>query len=147
MIFTVPGTPEPMRRARVGRGRHYTDSKTVAYKNRIALCARQAGVELLEGPVKMCLVCYWPSIKPDRKRNPRPMDWMEQRPDADNILKVFMDALQGIAFIDDAQVVKPEPVKLRSEQGEEPRVIVGIIKAPKYPSQYNIIELLNAYRN
>ena len=126
MIFTVPGIPEPQRRARVGRGHHYTDAKTVAYKNKIALYARQAGVELLEGPVRMGLICYWPSLKPDRKKNPRKEEWMDRRPDADNILKVYMDALQGIAFKDDGQVVRVEVAKFRTRQGGEPEVKVCI---------------------
>ena len=126
MIFTVPGIPEPMRRARVGRGHHYTDAKTVAYKNKIALYARQAGVELLEGPVRSELACYWRSRKPDLKFALRATEWMDKRPDIDNILKVYLDALQGIAFKDDGQVAKVETRKLRARQGNPPEVVVHI---------------------
>lgn len=128
MIFIVKGIPQPWRRARTGKRGYFTDAKTVEYKNRIALCARQAGVELLEGPVFLSLDCFWSSRKPDLKHNRRGVEWMDKRPDIDNILKVYLDALQGIAFIDDGQVVHTEARKFRAEQGEEPRVDIRIFQ-------------------
>ncbi len=126
MIFTVPGTPQQWRRARTQKGRYFVDAQTLAYKEKIALYARQAGVELLEGPVRMTLVCYWQSRKPDLKKNPRTIEWMDKRPDIDNILKVYLDALQGIAFFDDGQVVNVDARKFRARQGDEARVQVSI---------------------
>lgn len=126
MIFTVPGIPQPWRRVRSKRAQYFTDSKTVDYKNKIALYARQAGVELLEGPVRIIMICYWPSRKPDRKNNPRDIEWMDKRPDIDNIIKVYLDALQGIAFADDGQIVNVEARKFRARQGDKPRVQISI---------------------
>ena len=127
MIFTVPGTPHPWQRARISRsGRMFTDAKTKAYKEKIALYARQAGVELLEGPVRITMICYWPSRKPDLKKNPRDIEWMDKRPDIDNILKVYLDALQGIAFTDDRQIVNVDARKFRARQGDDARVQISI---------------------
>ena len=40
-----------------------------------------------------------------------------KKPDADNILKIIADALNGIAYADDKQVVTAEVQKLYAENG------------------------------
>ena len=47
-------------------------------------------------------------------------------PDADNIAKSVLDALNGSAWADDAQVDELHIYKLRRERGAEPRTVVTI---------------------
>jgi Holliday junction resolvase RusA-like endonuclease len=45
------------------------------------------------------------------------------KPDTDNIAKICLDALNGIAYHDDAQIVELQVSKLYSD---EPRVVVWL---------------------
>lgn len=111
----VPGQPRGKGRprfARVGVGvRTYTDAKTASYENLVRLAASQsmAGRAPLAGPVHVS-VNAWMSV---------PTSWSKRRredalrgvvrpttkPDADNLVKV-LDALNGIVWRDDSQVVQ-----------------------------------------
>ena len=109
--FTVPGEARGKGRPRFGNGRTYTDSKTVEYENLVRACFYTLGdTQIYEGPVKLELevCCQVPKSEP--KYTKRLMvDGMlrpTKRPDVDNIAKIIMDALNGVAYRDDAQVVE-----------------------------------------
>lgn len=107
----IPGQPVAKGRARATRqGRMYTPGKTVEAENLVAVCAmQQIGQPVLLGPITVhvefkCLI---------------PMSWSKKRqaqaeagtlhptgkPDIDNATKLAFDALNGIAWKDDAQIV------------------------------------------
>lgn len=48
------------------------------------------------------------------------------KPDADNIAKSVLDALNGLAWADDAQVHELHVYKLDRERGAEPKTLVNI---------------------
>ena len=88
--FVVPGRIVPWKRAqRSASGHTYTDQTRIAYRCVIQAAARAAGMPLLTGPVSLTLRIY---VSDGR------------RFDADNALKIYMDALNGIAYVDDSQV-------------------------------------------
>lgn len=89
--FTIPGPPVPKERPRFGKGRTYTPKKTTEYALKVRLCALAAGVKRLIGPVAITMEFY----VPDRRRR-----------DRDNLEKAIQDALNGIAWEDDSQVVQ-----------------------------------------
>ena len=91
--ITVPIEPMPARRPRFGRGVTYNDPK---FKAAVGYYARRAmqGREPLTGAVKLDVDFY-------RRRKPTSRNYG----DADNHLKSILDALNGICFVDDAQVV------------------------------------------
>lgn len=91
VAFDVPIRPQPKRRARHGKGRTYSDPRTVAYENAIGLAARahMAGAPV-EGDV--ALWCLFEQTD-------------ARRCDGDNAYKAIADALNGIAYRDDRQVV------------------------------------------
>lgn len=129
-FFVVPGDPEPWRRAR-SRGKvRFTDPRSVAFKAKVALFATRACKVPIEGPVCLRVACYWPARKPDLK-TPRPPEWRDTRPDADNVLKAVADALNGIAYVDDAQVVVATVLKGRTSQGKGARIEVSVMPAPR----------------
>lgn len=120
--FFVPGQP-------VGKGRHrtatrdrfgrqlakprnYTPEKTVAYEALVGLLGGQAmrGRPLITGPVSMTLTIGFEIPKSYSKAKQaaalsgtlRPV----VKPDLSNVLKAAEDGLNGVVWIDDAQVVE-----------------------------------------
>ena len=51
---------------------------------------------------------------------------MVQRPDGDKLTRAVWDALTGIAFVDDSQIVSWSGVKRRAEIGEKPGVHIEV---------------------
>lgn len=108
IAFEIPGEPIGKGRARFVRatGRAFTPAKTHSYEGRIAQAAQQAmaGQEPWTGPVKLeCRAVYLHPQSWSAKKKAS-ADWKTSKPDADNILKCVKDALNKIAFHDDAQV-------------------------------------------
>ena len=131
--FTVRGEPQGKGRPRVVRNgafsRTYTPDKTVAYENLVKVeYQRQCGKAFIkEGYVAMRLTAYYAIPKSASKRRRAQMEagtiMPIKKPDCDNVIKVICDALNGLAYHDDAQVVDARVVKL---YGDTPRVEVEI---------------------
>ncbi len=106
--FTVPGPLGSKGRPRFGRGRTYTDAKTKAAEKVIALYAMAAcGVPpLIAGPVVLSIyqAVEYPASWSKKERAAR--RYVTSRPDADNAIKLVCDALNGVLWVDDAQVAK-----------------------------------------
>ena len=61
-----------------------------------------------------------------RKRDPEGRIWKTSKPDADNITKILLDSLNGIAWDDDCQVCDEQTLKYYAAKGEKPHVEVCI---------------------
>jgi Holliday junction resolvase RusA-like endonuclease len=133
IAFELPGEPVPQPRPRVttrGRFPHaYTPSAhpVKAYRQGIALAAQLAGVRPAGGDVVITIdfVFSRPASHYTKKglssaATPRP------RPDWDNLAKAVCDALLGIAFEDDSQVMRATVSKRYAERGERSRTRVEI---------------------
>ena len=128
--FLVPGVPVAKGRARFsargGVARTYTPAKTVAYEAAVRSEAVRAmfGRPPLEGPLLARLIAYFPPLKSGPKaRRGGPMT---ARPDADNVAKAVLDALNGVVYGDDAQVVSLHVSKARRMEGDEDPVGVFV---------------------
>ena len=108
MRLTLPEPPSANRYWRVYRGHPVTSAEARAYKRRVQLTTR---ARPLEGNV--CVMLHW-----FRGR---------RSGDLDNRLKVALDALRGIAFADDKQVVAI--LAYRHEDKAHPRIEVTIEEA------------------
>lgn len=132
--FTVPGDPRGKGRPRFFRaGAHvgiYPDDKTAAYENLVRMAFRNAfpGHELIMGAtLELGLIVFIriPKSASQRKR----MMMLDGRirpgkkPDCSNILKAVEDGLNGVAYVDDAQIVD---VEIHKWYSTEPRVVVSI---------------------
>ena len=128
--FVIPGEPGVWKRAGTTKGgRRYTERGPAAYKAKVIVLARAAGVRVLNGPVGLDIRAYWPCKGAPRKREPRPECWKATRPDIDNApVKLIMDSLGGVAYVDDAQVVSVVAQKMHAAQGSPPRVVVRVIQ-------------------
>jgi Holliday junction resolvase RusA-like endonuclease len=95
--FTIPGNPLPKARARSGNGRHYTPQCTRNAESWVKLHAKKAGVPCLAGPLRVSLVFA--------RKDAQPCD-------IDNLAKLVLDALHGVAFANDRQIVHLAATKL-----------------------------------
>ena len=64
--------------------------------------------------------------------------WMTKKPDADNIIKCILDALNGLAYHDDSQVVG---VICQKFYAEVPRTVIKVFSA------YDLYDVLNKWYN
>ena len=107
--FTVPGAPVGKGRARITRTGHaYTPEKTAAYEEKVRLCWKtQTGIGFAGGiPLKASIIAYFPIPKSTSKKKAAAMDgtFHTSRPDADNVPKAILDALNGYLYPDDSAV-------------------------------------------
>jgi Holliday junction resolvase RusA-like endonuclease len=131
--FTVWGEPKGKGRPRFAAGmRPYTPDGTRAYEEMIAWeYSRQCGGMLTEhGLVRMTIKAYHGIPKAARRKDRalmasgviRPL----KKPDMDKIAKIYADALNGLAYHDDTQIVVLSCMKFYSD---EPRVDVVLEEA------------------
>ena len=129
--FTVPGEPTGKARPIVTKsGYAFTPQKTVLYENLIKLeFERQCGDAMYPKPtpIELEVFAYYSIPKSTSKKKQKLMRSGKIRPikpcDIDNLIKCVSDALNGIAYDDDSQIVRCYGEKF---YGEEPRIIVGV---------------------
>jgi Holliday junction resolvase RusA-like endonuclease len=149
MKFTVPGEPTGKARPRVGNRpgftQTYTPEKTATYENLVRLEFQHAAnaqgyMPILEGPVRVRIDAYYSVPKSTSRKRWREMlaGWVHptKKPDWDNIGKIVCDALNGIAYRDDSQVVDGRVLK---HFADIPRVEVQIEEVPKYEGLFDHI--------
>lgn len=109
IMFEVPGKPQGKARARTTRYGTYTPEKTVLYENLIKVCYRQVTDYYTEEPLHMTIEAVFEPVKSTSKVRRKKMLEGEikpsKKPDIDNIAKVVLDALNGVAYKDDTQVI------------------------------------------
>lgn len=111
--FFIPGEPRGKQRPRVAvRGQYahaYTPEQTTVYENLVKMMyLQQCAGQYLKGAIKAEIVAYFPIPKSVSKKKRGQMLSGEvkhtKKPDGDNIAKIVLDSLNGIAFDDDSQV-------------------------------------------
>ena len=116
IVFRVDGDPRGKGRPRFRKIGNivspYTDSKTRAYESAIQIAAKNAmgsGIPL-EGPVSVDLYirCSVPVSYPKKRQKAcyENTEMPTKKPDIDNTIKAYLDAMNGIIYKDDIQVVK-----------------------------------------
>jgi crossover junction endodeoxyribonuclease RusA len=104
----LPYPPSANRLWRVRQGFPRLSQEGKQFKHDAAILALAAGVPKFTGPVTMTIVVF------------RPL----RRGDLDNRVKATLDALQGVAYVDDEQVA--ELHAYRREDKARPRIEVTI---------------------
>ncbi len=111
VIFTVPGDPSSWKRARRRGNVYYNDRKMVSEQDGIGWLAAAAmrGRNPYDGPVAIYIKAYFsiPSSWSVWKKNAAKAGLVRPTvpPDYDNIAKQIGDALTGIVWRDDRQIV------------------------------------------
>lgn len=128
--LTVLGEPVAKARPRVARRGSrvwlYTPDKTAHHENRIKDEAAKQGVNFDESPVEVRLLFTKSKPKSASKKALLPA----KRPDLDSYCRLVLDALQGIVFKDDSQVV----VLVAGKQyGDNPRTEITVREARPLP--------------
>lgn len=134
--IVVPGNPVGKGRPRAFQTRGarrtikmHTPEKTRAYEDAVALAGKLAmqGREPLGGPVAMRLDIFMqiPASWSKAKREAALLGGVMpiSKPDASNVLKAVEDALNGIAYIDDSQIID---VWVRKRYSHEPRIELAV---------------------
>lgn len=128
-MFCIYGEPQGKGRHRTAGGHEYTPEKTTIYENLVKTEYRlQSGVRFADDAMlDVRILAYYTIPKSASQKKQRMMlDGIIRpikKPDYDNIGKVICDALNKIAYRDDAQVVDAQVRKFYSET---PRVVVTI---------------------
>lgn len=108
--ITIPGVMRGKQRARVTRNGAYTPKETVAAEKAIGFAARIAGAPILAGPVALDVrVVVEPPRSWSKKQRAAAIEgerFPTVKPDLDNVVKLIEDALNGIAWNDDQQIVQ-----------------------------------------
>lgn len=125
MTLTFPGPPQFQHRHRDrGNGMGKYDPSKGA-KNVVAWEAKAQGARPIEGPVRMTVEAVFPRLTRHPKKRPG-APTKTTKPDWDNVGKLYSDALNGIAYDDDAQIVEGIVRKRYADLGEAPHVRIDI---------------------
>lgn len=120
--FTIPGEAVPF--ARAGGGKNvprFTPAKQRNAMGTVKLFCQNAmrGAPPIDGAVELAISAFY--LRPKSKR--QASEWKTSRPDADNISKLIKDALNTVAWRDDAQVCS---LHVWKAYGDIARVVVRI---------------------
>lgn len=93
------------------------------------------GIPLIEGPLEVQIVAIFECPKSaHRKTKPTPRRWLTSpRFDWDNVGKIVCDAMQGVVFKNDGQIVRGQVERIVAAQGEAPGVIVLVTRPSPLP--------------
>lgn len=121
--FRVYGYPRAQGRprfARVGKFvKTYDPKESKDWKDSVRTQAILNRVVMLQGPLRMALTFYLPRPK----TLPKKVLHHVKKPDASNLLKGVEDALKGITYADDSQIVT---LIIKKEYHPEPGVLIII---------------------
>ena len=124
VTFEVEGDPVPKGRPRFARRgqfvQTYTDAKTIDYETHVALKARQAigASEPFKGALTVFLYLrYAIPASYSKKRKEACLRGVEypKKVDLDNVYKSITDAMQGIVYLNDSQIVEAHITKVYAE--------------------------------
>ena len=125
IAFTVPGHPKGKGRPRAfklpnGQIRTYTpDATAKAEESFIALAAPYAPAHPLTGPLALSLTAVFAIPKSYTRKKREEIAAGTRRPtgkpDLDNLTKLVLDAMNGVFYIDDQQVVDMTVSKVYGE--------------------------------
>ena len=134
MDFEIEGAPVGKRRPRFttvnGFAQAIKVDADVEYENMVRLMFKlnkPTDYDLFDKPVSVRIEAYFPVPKSfSNKRAGKALAGEivpTKKPDADNIAKIICDALNGVAYMDDTQVIELTVVK---KYAKEPKVKVSI---------------------
>lgn len=132
MVITIPGKLVGKARPRFRRAGFkvitYTPPENKKYEKEVARIYKQSiGVLYTDIPLRVRILAKFPIPESWSKKNKEKALKGEimpnKKPDLDNIAKIILDGLNGVAYTDDKQVTSMEIEKVYSD---EPCVVVYI---------------------
>lgn len=124
LSFFVEGKPVAKARPRFNRnsGNVFTPKKTTDFENKIIVAAAKKYFQapMIDTPLTVHVCCYIKVPKSwSKKDKQKALDGLLKplsRPDIDNYLKGVLDALNGVIYKDDSQVVYASVLKRYSDK-------------------------------
>ena len=128
MKFEVLGKPQGKARPRIGKFGAYTPQKTVLYEKTVKDTFKKQfpNFEPFTGEIKVKIEAKFEVPKSYSKKKREQLlqgAGYTHKPDVDNISKIILDSLNGLAYVDDAQVTC---LLVFKEYGYENKVIVEL---------------------
>lgn len=126
--FEIPIAAIPY--SRPGQGiLRFTPARQRSFMKSVGLLARSAmgNKPPLEGPLELRIRAEHASPKSDRAR----IGWKLSRPDLDNCCKAVTDSMNGIVFIDDAQICR---LSAEKAWAPEDKIIVKVSRLDGTPT-------------
>lgn len=125
ILIQMPGLPVAWARAGRNKGFTFTPAKQRHAMGDLKIAASQAmkGASPITTPLSVDFLFEYPfpkSMSPKKRAN-RENHWRASRPDADNLMKLCADGLNGIVWADDALIVKASVWKV---YGDHPRTMI-----------------------
>lgn len=119
--FRVPGKAQGKARARtfynprMSKTQTITPENTVLYENWVKTCfnaSKPKNFLIMAGPIYMEIIAVYKKAKSSKLSTPM------LKPDIDNICKIIADSLNGMAYLDDKQIIAIKANKIYGELGE-----------------------------
>lgn len=116
----VPLPPVPQGRPRIttigGHARMYSPKHVTEHKKEIRNCAERVISYMehpcfMEGPISVVLWFRFEKPESRKRVNSTPYPFPDVKPDLDNLEKCVLDALNGVAYKDDAQITQLQSMK------------------------------------
>ena len=129
IIFEILGKPIGKQRPRLSRYGTYTPTKTKNYEElvRYNFKNKYKNFTPLEGALEATIYAIFEVPKSYSKKKKAELlaktFTYTHKPDTDNIAKIILDSLNGVAYKDDSQIVQLKVCKL---YGEQEKVVVGL---------------------
>ncbi len=152
--FTVYGEPVGKGRPRLstagGYARAYTPEKTRNYELAVKACYNQSSEGKFFGKTLHGITVYIKafyglpkSLSGTKRREKVLRERPQKKPDCDNVAKVILDALNGVAYKDDAEVTE---IRVRKQWTESnPRVEVMLIGEYELLLRLLKVEIFNSH--
>lgn len=130
VTFTIPGKPRGKQRPRFSRrsGATYTPTETTEYEELVGRCYQAAGGQMMEGLIAVDIVAQFAppkSLSKAKKLELLATKYVGKKPDGDNIAKIILDGLQGVAMADDALVAHLTVTKIYGDTDQVTVTIEG----------------------
>lgn len=130
MKFEIIGKPIGKGRPRLGKYGTYTPTKTANYETLVkwTFANEFKNFKPIEGAVKAKITAVFTVPKSySKKKRAEALTRIDytHKPDFDNIAKIILDSLNGLAYIDDSQV---SCLLVFKNYGEQEKVIVELEK-------------------
>ena len=121
-MIMIYGKIKGKARPRFFNGHAVTPKDTVDYENFVRLCYKQQDSRKLEGAIRVVITAYYKIPNCYSKKRIQAIregrEYPCKTPDCDNIAKIILDSLNGIAYEDDKQVTELTVLKRWTEGNE-----------------------------
>lgn len=123
----IVGKARPRMNTRTGKAYTPTNTKNYEYFLRQCFVAYYPNFKPIESRVKVSIIAYFSMPKSTSKKKEAEMlagnISPTKKPDADNIIKIILDAMNKFAFKDDTQVIK---LDIEKKYAIAPKIYVKI---------------------